>query len=74
MFSTCPQEHYFDCPYQLSSETSGQTYLDALVSSVKLKEGDIVVMGSDGLFDNIFDREIVSTVASNNDVTETGIS
>lgn len=32
MFSTCPQEHYFDCPYQLSSETSGQTYLDALVS------------------------------------------
>ncbi|KMT05380.1 hypothetical protein BVRB_7g175120 [Beta vulgaris subsp. vulgaris] len=71
MFSTCPQEHYFDCPYQLSSETSGQTYLDALVSSVKLKEGDIVVMGSDGLFDNIFDREIVSTVASSNDVTET---
>lgn len=44
------------------------------MSSVKLKEGDIVVMGSDGLFDNIFDREIVSTVASNNDVTETGSS
>jgi hypothetical protein len=31
MFSTCPQEHYFDCPYQLSSEAIGQTYKDALV-------------------------------------------
>ena len=42
------------------------------VSSVKLKEGDIVVMGSDGLFDNVFDQEIASTVVSNSDVTEAG--
>lgn len=69
-FTTCPQEHYFDCPYQLSSEATTQTYLDAVVSSVKLMEGDIIVMGSDGLFDNVYDREIVSTVASNGDVTE----
>lgn len=33
MFSTCPQEHYFDCPYQLSSEAIGQTSQDALVFS-----------------------------------------
>nr|KJB53313.1 hypothetical protein B456_009G113300 [Gossypium raimondii] len=31
IFSTTPQEHYFDCPYQLSSELVGQTYLDAVV-------------------------------------------
>ncbi|GMY12610.1 phosphatase 2c 26 [Fagus crenata] len=31
IFSTSPQEHYFDCPYQLSSEVVGQTYLDAMV-------------------------------------------
>jgi len=30
MFSICPQEHYFDCPYQISSEAAGQTYQDAL--------------------------------------------
>ncbi|XP_029153036.1 probable protein phosphatase 2C 26 isoform X5 [Arachis hypogaea] len=29
IFSTSPQEHYFDCPFQLSSERAGQTYLDA---------------------------------------------
>uniref|UniRef100_A0A2P2KZW7 Protein phosphatase n=2 Tax=Rhizophora mucronata TaxID=61149 RepID=A0A2P2KZW7_RHIMU len=70
VFSTSPQEHYFDCPYQLSSETVGQTYLDAMVSSMKLVEGDTIVMGSDGLFDNVFDHEIVSTLASSNDVSE----
>ena len=31
VFSTSPEEHYFDCPYQLSSEAVGQTYLDATV-------------------------------------------
>lgn len=31
IFSTFPQEHYFDCPYQLSSEVVGQTYIDATV-------------------------------------------
>ncbi|KAL9243593.1 hypothetical protein vseg_017462 [Gypsophila vaccaria] len=70
MFSTCPQEHYFDCPYQLSSEASTQTYQDAVVTTVKLVEGDIVVVGSDGLFDNVYDRQLVSTIAAHRDVTE----
>ncbi|OMO82901.1 phosphatase 2C (PP2C)-like protein [Corchorus capsularis] len=70
IFSTSPQEHYFDCPYQLSSELVGQTYLDAVVSTVELVEGDTIVMGSDGLFDNVFDREIVSTLALHTDVVE----
>ncbi|KAK4855900.1 hypothetical protein QYF36_012103 [Acer negundo] len=63
IYSSSPQEHYFDCPYQLSSEVVTQTYLDANVSSVEMMEGDIIVMGTDGLFDNVFDHEILSTVA-----------
>ncbi|KAG9147311.1 hypothetical protein Leryth_020570 [Lithospermum erythrorhizon] len=31
IFFTYLQEHYFDCPYQLSSENVGRTYLDAKV-------------------------------------------
>lgn len=31
VYSTSPQEHYFDCPYQLSSEAVGQTFIDATV-------------------------------------------
>ncbi|XP_059593507.1 probable protein phosphatase 2C 26 isoform X3 [Vitis vinifera] len=74
IFSTLPQEHYFDCPYQLSSEVITQTYLDATVTSVKLLEGDTIVMGSDGLFDNVFDHEIVSTITQYSDAAEAGIS
>jgi protein phosphatase PTC7 len=36
-------------------------------------EGDTIVVGSDGLFDNVFDHEIVLTVASYKDVSEAGI-
>ncbi|XP_031271844.1 probable protein phosphatase 2C 26 [Pistacia vera] len=71
IFSSSPQEHYFDCPYQLSSEAVGQTYLDAMVTCIELTEGDTIVMGSDGLFDNVFDHEIVSMMAKFSDVAET---
>ncbi|KAG9445321.1 hypothetical protein H6P81_016661 [Aristolochia fimbriata] len=70
IFSTCPQEHYFDCPYQLSSEMVGQTYKDAMVCRVEVVEGDTIVMGSDGLFDNVFDHEIVSAISKHKDATE----
>ncbi|KXG31802.1 probable protein phosphatase 2C 1 isoform X2 [Sorghum bicolor] len=70
MFSISPQEHYFDCPYQISSEAVGQTYQDALVCSVNLMEGDIIVSGSDGLFDNIFDQEILSIISESPGVDE----
>ncbi|KAG1339034.1 putative protein phosphatase 2C 26 [Cocos nucifera] len=70
IFATPPQEHYFDCPYQLSSEIIGQTYLDATVCTIELMEGDTIVMGSDGLFDNVFDHEIVSTTSRFKDAVE----
>ncbi|KAL6200419.1 hypothetical protein ACLB2K_030200 [Fragaria x ananassa] len=69
-FSTSPQEHYFNCPFQLSSQAFGQTYRDAVLSTVELMEGDTIVMGSDGLFDNVFDHEIVSTLTGYRDVAE----
>ncbi|KAI7748156.1 hypothetical protein M8C21_015389 [Ambrosia artemisiifolia] len=71
IFSTFPQEHYFDCPYQLSSEAVSQTYLDATVTSIDSVKGDIIVMGSDGLFDNVFDHEIVSAIKEHKDVEQT---
>ncbi|MCD9644810.1 hypothetical protein HAX54_033259 [Datura stramonium] len=69
IFSTFPLEHYFDCPYQLSSEAVTQTYLDAIVSTVDLQVGDTIIIGTDGLFDNVFDKEIVSVVTEHDDVS-----
>uniref|UniRef100_A0ACD5TRJ2 Uncharacterized protein n=1 Tax=Avena sativa TaxID=4498 RepID=A0ACD5TRJ2_AVESA len=70
MFSTYPQEHYFDCPYQISSEAIGQTYKDALVCTVNLMEGDMIVSGSDGFFDNIFDQEILAVISESPGIDE----
>ncbi|KVI03723.1 hypothetical protein Ccrd_017996 [Cynara cardunculus var. scolymus] len=59
--------------HALSSEAVSQTYLDATVTSIDTMKGDIIVMGSDGLFDNVFDHEILSTIAKHNDVMETAL-
>ncbi|CAN1219253.1 Probable protein phosphatase 2C 1, partial [Linum perenne] len=39
--------------------------------NVEVMEGDTIVMGSDGLFDNVFDHEIVSTIAQHKNVNDT---
>lgn len=40
---------------------------------MEVMEEDTIVMGSDGLFDNVYDREIVSVVSSCDSVAEAGI-
>ncbi|KAL2623278.1 hypothetical protein R1flu_003483 [Riccia fluitans] len=61
VYATTPQQHYFDCPYQFSSE-SAQTAYDAASYELEVLEGDTIVMGSDGLFDNVYDADIEATV------------
>ncbi|PWZ26677.1 putative protein phosphatase 2C 24 [Zea mays] len=56
------QQHYFNCPYQLSSRQDRTRVSDALVGEVAAKEGDIVILATDGLFDNVFDDEIEGIV------------
>jgi len=54
-------QHYFNCPFQLGSH-SGDTPSDSLRQETKVMIGDVYVCGSDGLFDNLFDTEIVTQV------------
>jgi len=60
-FRTKEQSHSFNYPFQLgtASENSPE---DAVSIQLDLREGDVVVMGSDGLFDNLFDGEILDIV------------
>jgi protein phosphatase PTC7 len=55
--------HYFDCPYQLS-ENSPDRPRDASVKEIKLVPGDVIVSGSDGIFDNLEDKAIIDIVNS----------
>ncbi|KAG5419017.1 hypothetical protein I9W82_003736 [Candida metapsilosis] len=49
------------CPTQIGTNTMSKLPSDfAWIDSVKLKEGDYIVMCSDGITDNLYEREIVN--------------
>lgn len=60
-FRTREQTHAFNTPLQIG--TGGDLPTDAEEGKVELEEGDVIVVGTDGLFDNLFDHEIVDLVA-----------
>jgi len=58
--------HYFDCPYQLASGSPDRPR-DAISLQVELVPGDIIIAGSDGVFDNLSEstvRKIVNSVSN----------
>jgi protein phosphatase PTC7 len=58
--------HYFDCPYQLSNGSPDRPR-DATSLQVELLPGDIIIAGSDGVFDNLTEstvRKIVTGVTT----------
>lgn len=56
------QEHSFGHPYQVGHHASSDSPEDAMLSTILVHPGDIIVAGSDGLFDNLSDDEIVEIV------------
>ncbi|XP_051205139.1 putative protein phosphatase 2C 24 [Lolium perenne] len=56
-----PQQHYFNCPFQLSA-VGGDRVKDAALGEFPVEEGDVVVAGTDGLFDNVFDAALEGIV------------
>ncbi|KAI4971657.1 hypothetical protein ZWY2020_002571 [Hordeum vulgare] len=60
-----PQQSYFNCPFQLSSDSRDRYKVrDAAVGEIAVEEGDVVVVASDGLFDNVFDVMLEMIVQS----------
>ena len=49
------QEHSFGHPYQLGHHEAADEPEDAMLSTMPVYPGDVVVVGSDGLFDNLYD-------------------
>lgn len=59
------RQHSFDCPFQLASAKLGYTTdsaKDAVAYEVFLEPGDVVVAGSDGIWDNVGDDELAKVV------------
>jgi len=61
LFRSEEMQHFFNFPFQLGTGHSTTAY-DSQVITLDLREGDIVIAGSDALFDNLFDEDIVKIV------------
>ena len=62
LLRTTEQQHYFNCPYQLEHggddlPTKGQAV------SFAARPGDLVLLGTDGLFDNLAETDIRAALA-----------
>lgn len=66
VFATKEQQHYFNCPFQVGSG-QGSDMVDTPqmgdVIDVAVYPGDVAVLSSDGILDNLFPHEILATVA-----------
>ncbi|CAM0945141.1 unnamed protein product [Alopecurus aequalis] len=56
------QQSYFNRPFQLSARGNGNSLTKADVGEMPVRDGDVVVVGTDGLFDNVFDAELERVV------------
>jgi protein phosphatase PTC7 len=61
VYGSKEQQHTFNLPFQLGP-SSGDIPNNSDSYKFSLRDGDIVVMGTDGLFDNLFDESIVSVL------------
>ena len=65
-FASPALQHFFDCPYQLSYDVYNDvtdSAEDAEVFEVPVEAGDVIIAGSDGVFDNVFDEELLDMTA-----------
>ncbi|GMP39060.1 hypothetical protein CsSME_00010048 [Camellia sinensis var. sinensis] len=56
-----PRSFEFNCPFQIKSGDDPSKLVE--MYEIDLDEGDVIVTSTDGLFDNLYDPEIVSIVS-----------
>jgi serine/threonine protein phosphatase PrpC len=62
IFRNEEQQHSFNYPYQLGTGSINTPKNDSQQFTVKIKKGDIIIMGSDGIFDNLFENDIIEEI------------
>ncbi|CAG9460958.1 unnamed protein product [Pedinophyceae sp. YPF-701] len=60
---TTPQQHFFDCPLQFGAYPeyvdATDDASDAQILRTAVEAGDVIVMASDGLWDNVYEEEVL---------------
>ncbi|KAI1254977.1 hypothetical protein MGN70_003040 [Eutypa lata] len=72
VYKSTEQWHWFDCPRQLGTNSPDTPTENAVVDTVELQEGDVVLAMSDGVIDNLWAHEIVENVSKSIERWEAG--
>lgn len=64
VYRTDEQQHYFNCPYQVGTDSTDTIDIGAPIEFF-LQHGDCIIMGTDGLWDNVFANEVLQIVIKN---------
>ncbi|EEF52541.1 protein phosphatase 2c, putative [Ricinus communis] len=62
VFRSPVQQHDFNFTYQLESGNNGDLPSSGQVFTIPVAPGDVIVAGTDGLFDNLYNNEITAVV------------
>lgn len=62
VFNSPVQQHSFNFTYQLESGDTGDLPSSGQVFKIHASPGDVIVAGTDGLFDNVYNNEVSAVV------------
>ncbi|KAK8551880.1 hypothetical protein V6N13_120311 [Hibiscus sabdariffa] len=62
IFRSPVQQHDFNFTYQLESGSNGDLPNSGQIFAVAVAPGDVIIAGTDGLFDNLYNNEITAVV------------
>ncbi|KEZ44473.1 hypothetical protein SAPIO_CDS3484 [Scedosporium apiospermum] len=71
LYKTTEQWHWFDCPFQLGTNSLDTPRKNAALTMMEIEVGDIVLAMSDGVIDNLWEHEIVRIVTESLEKWET---
>lgn len=63
VYRTKEQQHSFNFPYQIGTGSADKPQHSQRIT-VEVQPGDLVITGTDGLWDNLFDEDIIEVVAN----------
>ena len=72
IFKSISQQHSFNFPYQIQYN-GGDTIEEAIEDKIPIKFGDIIILGTDGLFDNIYPEQILDIINKNNNLNKVSV-
>lgn len=62
VFESPVQQHGFNFTYQLESGNTGDLPSSGQVFTIPVAPGDVIIAGTDGLFDNLYNNEVTAVV------------